>query len=104
MWKQIDEHRRFRSEKMSKVSLFDSDHAQWKAAVGNVKSLAKLLLVAAISAAGLNTKVRQLAKLTLKPLLVGVAAAVIVGLVSLALVYALDPVLEKAFPLVMASQ
>jgi uncharacterized membrane protein YadS len=44
------------------------------------------LLIVAITAAGLSTDVRRLTKLSLRPLSVGLVAALVVGIVSFVLV------------------
>jgi len=69
----------------------------WKSVISYVKLTAELLLIAAICAAGLNTRIRQILNLTLKPLIVGFFAAITVGVVSYVLVLVLNPWIEKAF-------
>lgn len=62
--------------------------AAWVAFHGAVRDLAGNLLIVAIAAAGLGTDVRRLKQLSLRPLSVGLFAALVVGVVSFALVSA----------------
>lgn len=60
--------------------------AAWASFHTAVKDVAGNLLIVAITAAGLSTDVRRLTKLSLRPLSVGLAAALVVGVVSFVLV------------------
>jgi uncharacterized integral membrane protein (TIGR00698 family) len=62
--------------------------ADWTGFHAAVKNLAGNLLIIAIAAAGLGTDVRRLKQLSLRPLAVGLFAALVVGAVSLGLVSA----------------
>jgi len=59
---------------------------QWKAIVGFVKLAATYCLAIAMAAVGLGTSIHGLRRIGLKPLLVGLFSALLVGLVSWALV------------------
>jgi uncharacterized membrane protein YadS len=61
-------------------------HEQWKALVGNVKTIAEYCLAVAMAAVGLGTSVAGLRSIGLKPLGVGLFSAVVVGAVSVALI------------------
>ena len=58
----------------------------WQSFLAEAKSISVACLTIAMAAVGLGTSVAQLRKLGCKPLLVGLAAAVLVGGVSLALI------------------
>jgi len=59
---------------------------QWKAIVGFVKQVATYCLAVAMAAVGLGTSIHGLRKIGVKPLLVGLFSALLVGLVSFVLV------------------
>lgn len=56
--------------------------ATWKGLYGTVKTWAENLLVVALAGVGLNTNFRSFKGLGIKPFLVGLSAALVVGLVS----------------------
>lgn len=62
------------------------DTAAWGDLIHRIKSLAEYLLATAMAAVGLGTSIRRLRGLGLKPFVVGIAAAVSVGVVSIGLV------------------
>jgi len=59
---------------------------QWKALVGFVKQVATYCLAIAMAAVGLGTSIHGLRKIGLKPLMVGLFSALLVGVVSWTLV------------------
>lgn len=58
------------------------DAAAWKGLYGTVKTWAENLLVVALAGVGLNTNFRSFKGLGIKPFLVGLSAALVVGLLS----------------------
>jgi len=54
----------------------------WAGIISSIKSGAEILLVMALAGVGLNTKLKSLQKLGIKPFIVGLAAALSVGVVS----------------------
>ena len=60
--------------------------ASWDAMIGGVKQWATSFLVVAQAAVGLNTRIRTLARLGVRPFLTGLGAAVLVGVISYAAV------------------
>ncbi len=62
--------------------------AQWDNFVATTKTAAELCLAVAMAAVGLGTRLRQLVDIGLRPLAVGLVSALIVGVVSAALVRA----------------
>jgi uncharacterized integral membrane protein (TIGR00698 family) len=62
------------------------EHPQWKAIVGNVKTVAEYCLAVAMAAVGLGTSIAGLRSIGLKPLGVGLFSAVVVGIVSIVLI------------------
>ena len=62
---------------------------QWHAIVGNTKHIAEVCLAIAMAAVGLGTSIRGLVSIGLKPLAMGLIAAILVGGVSVTLVSAL---------------
>lgn len=65
------------------------DPAEWDRVVAVTKQLAEWSLAVAMAAVGLGTRFRDLAAIGLKPLAVGLFSALLVGVVSLALITAL---------------
>lgn len=65
---------------------FGADAAAWAGICKKTTDLASYVVAVAITCMGLNTDIRKLAKLGMKPLVIGFSAAVSVGLVSFALV------------------
>ena len=61
-------------------------HAQWELVVSYTKSLAEILLAIAMAAVGLNTRVSELVGVGVRPLGVGLFAALLVGGLSAALI------------------
>ena len=59
---------------------------QWKEIVGVVKEIAEICLAIAMAAVGLGTSIRGLASIGLKPLAMGLVAALLVGGVSATMV------------------
>jgi uncharacterized membrane protein YadS len=59
---------------------------QWQTGYGFIKTWAVNLLVVALAGVGLNTRFRQLKELGIKPFLAGLAAAVVVGIISFTLI------------------
>ena len=59
---------------------------QWKSIVGFVKQVATYCLAVAMAAVGLGTSIHGLRKIGIKPLLVGLFSALLVGIVSFTLV------------------
>jgi uncharacterized membrane protein YadS len=59
---------------------------QWKAIVAFVKQVATYCLAVAMAAVGLGTSIHGLRKIGLKPLVVGLFSALLVGVVSYSLV------------------
>ena len=62
------------------------DPGQWKAIVGFLKNAANYCLAVAMAAVGLGTSIHGLRKIGIKPLLVGLFSALLVGVVSFTLV------------------
>lgn len=62
------------------------DPAQWQSIVGFIKQLATYCLAIAMAAVGLGTSIKGLRTIGLKPLGVGLFSALLVGVVSFALV------------------
>jgi uncharacterized membrane protein YadS len=60
--------------------------AQWKAIVGFIKQVATYCLAIAMAAVGLGTSIKGLRAIGLKPLMVGLFSALLVGVVSWTLV------------------
>jgi uncharacterized membrane protein YadS len=60
--------------------------AQWKAIVGFLKQVATYCLAVAMAAVGLGTSIKGLRAIGLKPLMVGLFSALLVGVVSFTLV------------------
>jgi uncharacterized integral membrane protein (TIGR00698 family) len=58
------------------------DAAAWKTITGTIKSWAEILFVLALAGVGLNTSYQTIKGLGIKPFLVGLFAALLVGLVS----------------------
>jgi uncharacterized integral membrane protein (TIGR00698 family) len=65
--------------------------AAWKTTIGGMSVISAWCLTVAMAAVGLGTNLRQLRTLGLKPVGVGLAAALTVGLVSAVLIGALAP-------------
>ncbi len=61
--------------------------SSWNAFQALVRTVSETLLAIAIAAAGLGTRLATLRKLSIRPFLLGLLAAVVVGLVSLAMVH-----------------
>lgn len=61
-------------------------HEQWKALVGNTKTIAEYCLAVAMAAVGLGTSIAGLRSIGLKPLAVGLFSAIVVGAVSVTLI------------------
>jgi len=59
----------------------------WNSIVHNIKFLAELLLIIAMSAVGYNTKIDKFKNLGLKPFYLGFIAAASVGIVSFSIIY-----------------
>ena len=59
----------------------------WNNFVHNIKFLAELLLIIAMSAIGYNTKIDKFKNLGLKPFYLGFIAAISVGIVSFSIIY-----------------
>ena len=73
--------------------LFFSSAESWEAFYGTVKTMAKYILICAITGAGLSTHFSKLRQLSFKPFIIGLVAAVTVGFVSFILVTTLhDPI------------
>ena len=64
--------------------IFDPDN--WKEIVGWIKEAAEICLAIAMAAVGLGTSIKGLRDIGLKPLGVGLFSAIVVGVVSAALV------------------
>ena len=64
------------------------DPAMWRAVIGVVQQAAEVALLLAMAAVGLSTSLRRLRMLGIRPLAVGMAAALCVGGVSVALIRA----------------
>jgi uncharacterized integral membrane protein (TIGR00698 family) len=62
------------------------DPAQWKSIVGYTKKAAELFLAVAMASVGLGTSIKGLREIGLKPLGMGLVAAVLVGAVSITLI------------------
>ena len=67
--------------------LWDSE--TWQGIVGSIKTWAETLMVVALAAVGLGTNFRTFKGLGTKPFLVGLAAALVVGIVSYIAIYLL---------------
>jgi uncharacterized membrane protein YadS len=65
--------------------------AAWEATIGGMSVISAWCLTVAMAAVGLGTNLRQLRTLGLKPMGVGLAAALTVGLVSAVLIGMLAP-------------
>jgi len=65
--------------------------AEWTAAIGFVSTLSAWCLTVAMASVGLGTNLKRLRGLGLRPLGVGLAAALAVGVASAALIHALAP-------------
>lgn len=61
------------------------DASSWSQLVDYVKQLAEISLAVAMAAVGLNTNVRELASIGLRPLVIGLFAAALVGVLSAAM-------------------
>lgn len=61
-------------------------HADWRMIVGYIKEAAEICLAVAMAAVGLGTSIRGLVSIGLKPLAMGLVAALLVGGVSVSLV------------------
>jgi len=59
------------------------DESTWKTITDSVKTLSEILLAMAMAGVGLGTSVQQLRGLGLRPFYVGLAAALVVGIISL---------------------
>ncbi len=66
----------------------------WKALVAAVKGTAEYLLLLALAAVGLSTNFGFLRRLGIRPLLGGLATALLVGVVSVACAYAFGPLIS----------
>ncbi len=69
------------------------DQNAWAAAVGGIKEWAVNLMVVALAGVGLSTRLSALRKLGAKPLVVGLGAALMVGVVSAAAILLLGSTL-----------
>jgi uncharacterized integral membrane protein (TIGR00698 family) len=69
------------------LGLWDSE--AWQGIVGSIKTWAEILMVVALAAVGLSTNFRAFKGLGAKPFLVGLAAALVVGIVSYITIYLL---------------
>jgi len=65
------------------------DSATWEGIHGTLKGWAEMLMVVALAAVGLSTNLRSLKGLGVKPFLVGLAAALVVGIVSYVAIFLL---------------
>ncbi len=65
--------------------------ADWHALVGTIKRLAEVFLAVAMAGVGLGTSIAGMREIGLKPFGVGLAAALLVGVVSIALIELLGP-------------
>lgn len=65
------------------------DETAWMSVCGTFKSWAVFLMTVALAGVGLSTDLRSLRKLGIKPMLVGMGAALMVGLVSLCTIWLL---------------
>jgi uncharacterized integral membrane protein (TIGR00698 family) len=70
------------------------DAAAWSDVAGTIRTWAEYILATAMAAVGLGTSIAQLRGLGLKPFLVGVAAAVAVGVVGVGLVFVFGPLIS----------
>lgn len=70
------------------------DAAGWHSLVSAVKGLAEYLLLVALAAVGLSTNFGFLRRLGIRPFLGGLAAALLVGVVSIACAYAFGPLIS----------
>ncbi len=68
--------------------------AGWSSLVGSIKVLAEYLLLVALAAVGLSTNFSFLRRLGIRPFLGGLAAAIMVGVVSVACAYAFGPLIS----------
>ena len=66
--------------------------SSWQLLITEIKKLAELCLTVAMAAIGLNTNLKQLRNLGIKPFYVGLAAALTVGIASLLLIFILQSV------------
>ncbi len=78
--------------------LFWSSAESWAAFYIFIKTMAKYVLAVAITAAGLSTQFSKLKKLSFKPFLIGLLAALIVGGVSFLLVSLLNSPIQALLP------
>jgi uncharacterized membrane protein YadS len=78
--------------------LFWGTPESWTAFYSGVKEAATYLLSIAIAAAGLSTQFSKLKQLTIKPFLIGLLAAVSVGLISFILVQILRGPINALLP------
>lgn len=62
------------------------DPAEWKAIIGYIRSTAEYCLAIAMAAVGLGTSIADLRQIGLKPLALGLCAALLVGTASAALI------------------
>ena len=72
------------------------DPGTWASVIDHTKSLSTFCLTIAMATVGLGTNLRRLQMLGLKPLAVGLGAAVIVGTVGAAMITFLAPMISKA--------
>jgi uncharacterized membrane protein YadS len=78
--------------------LFWSSPETWKSFYTGLKTIAKYLLLIAISGAGLSTLFSKLKKMTFKPFLIGLMAALSVGLISFILLKLLQNPISVFLP------
>lgn len=71
--------------------------AQWNELVGLIKSLAEKLLLIAMSAVGLTSLFRGMKDIGIRPFMLGLFAAMLIGLVSLGSIYFFAEFLLKLF-------
>jgi uncharacterized membrane protein YadS len=64
------------------------DPALWKQSVNFIRSAAEYCLLVAMAAVGLTSMLDGILKIGLRPFVLGLFAAVLIGVVSLALIYA----------------
>ena len=62
---------------------------QWQWVVQNVNDLGKFLVLIAMAGIGLNTRIRNMRRIGLRPFLVGLAASILLAIISLILIYLL---------------
>jgi len=67
---------------------------QWEAAIANASALSAWCLTIAMASVGLGTQISRLRVLGLRPLAVGLVAALVVGVISAVLIFALGPQLQ----------